>query len=237
MSTEAKTEDGETRPQILVVEDDLGVVEGLLRGLRRAGFDVTVAMAGDEGLALALDPRFDAVVLDLMLPERDGFEILEAMRGRMSTPVVVLSARTELPSVLRAFDSGAVDFVGKPFWMEELVARLRSRLALRDAGPRRTVEFADLVVDLDGRVVRRGDEELALTPHEFNILACLTERAGRALTRPQIADMALAEGEEHSDRTVDSHVSRLRRKLGPAAAACVETVWGIGYRFRARPPA
>lgn len=227
------TDTPEPRPRILVVEDDRSVVEGMIRGLHKEGFDVTVAMAGDEGLRLALDPTFDAMVLDLMLPEKDGFEILSAMSGRVSTPVVVVSARSELPSVLRSFDLGAVDFVAKPFWMEELVARLRSRLALRDSGPRRVVEFADIACDLDGRVVTRGGAEVALTPHEFNVLACLIERPGRALTRPQIADAALGDGEEVSDRTVDSHLSRVRRKLGPDGAACIETVWGIGYRFRA----
>ena len=165
-----------------------------------------------------------------MLPERDGFEILQAMKGRISTPVVVLSARTELPSVLRSFEGGAVDFVGKPFWLEELVARLRSRLALRAVGPRRVVTLADAQVDLDARRVTRAGEELPLTPHEFNILACLVERDGRALSRAQIAETALGEGDDLSDRTVDSHISRLRRKLGDAAGARVQTVWGIGYR-------
>lgn len=221
------------RPRLLVVEDDLSVIRGLIKGLDRHGFDVSIAMDGEAGLARALAEPFELIVLDLMLPERSGFEVLEALRGRVSTPVIVLSARTELPARLRSFQDGAVDFVPKPFFMEELVARIRSRLAIVETTPRRELVFGELVVDLDGRELHLAGERLELTAHEFNVLVFLMEREGRAMSRDQIAEHALPEGGERSARTVDSHLSRIRKKLGPQAGQHIKTVWGIGYRFTA----
>ena len=217
-------------PHILIVEDDAGVVEGLVRGLGRAGFRTSLAMAGDQGLERILKEQFDLVLLDLMLPERTGFEILEAIRTRVSVPVIVLSALTDLPARLKSFETGAVDFVPKPFFMEELVARIRSRLDLGQAEERRELALADTVLDLDARVVRRNGEDLGLTGYEFNVLAFLCQRTGRAQTRAQIADHALSEDGDCSDRTVDSHISRIRKKLGPEVGGRIKTVWGIGYR-------
>lgn len=218
------------RRHILIVEDDLSVVQGLVRGLRRAGFQTSLAMTGDEGLERILCESFDLVLLDLMLPERDGFQILEAVRSRLSVPIIVLSARTGLPDRLKCFESGAVDFVPKPFFMEELVARIRARLAIEVAAPRRQLPLADVVLDLDARVARRGGTDLNLTAHEFNVLAFLRQRAGRAFTRKQLAENTLPEGGDRNDRTVDSHVSRIRKKLGKPASSHIKTVWGIGYR-------
>jgi DNA-binding response OmpR family regulator len=142
----------------------------------------------------------------------------------------VLSALTDLPARLKSFETGAVDFVPKPFFMEELVARIRSRLDLGQAEERRELTLEDVVLDLDARVVRRNGEDLGLTGYEFNVLALLCQRAGRAQTRAQIADHALSEDGDCSDRTVDSHISRIRKKLGPEAGGRIRTVWGIGYR-------
>jgi DNA-binding response OmpR family regulator len=217
-------------PLILIVEDDPGVVQGLVRGLTRAGFRTSLAMVGDEGLERILKEQFDLVLLDLMLPERSGLEILEAVHTRVSTPIIVLSARTDLPSRLGSFERGAVDFVPKPFFMEELVARIRSRLNLARAEARRVLPFADVTIDLDARVVRRGDDDLGLTGYEFNVLAFLRQRAGRAQTRAQIAEHALSEDNDCNDRTVDSHISRIRKKLGVHTGSLIRTVWGIGYR-------
>jgi len=218
------------KPRILVVEDDLKVVQGLIRGLSRAGFDVTVAMDGEDGAHRAVAEPVDLVILDLMLPGRSGFEVLEAMSGRVSIPVVVLSARTELGARLKSFDLGAVDFVPKPFWMEELVARIRSRLAIRRESPHRVLEIGGVVLDLDARRATRGGEDLGLTGHEFNVLAYLVERPDRALTRGQLAAAALSAEGDRLDRTVDSHISRVRKKLGDDGER-ITTVWGIGYRY------
>jgi len=216
-------------PHILIVEDDVGVVSGLVRGLQRAGFATTVAMTGRDGLEHILRGEVDLVLLDLMLPERNGFEVLDAVRSRASVPIVVLSARTDLPARLQSFEGGAVDFVPKPFFIEELIARIKARLALSGDAPRRELGIGDVVLDLDARVARRDGVDLGLTSYELNVLAFLRERPGRAQTRAQIAEGALSGCAERDDRTVDSHVSRIRKKLG-SAGRCVQTVWGIGYR-------
>lgn len=220
-------------PRILVVEDDLHAVQGLLSGLRRHGFDVSVVMDGADAAERVLEGGFDLVVLDLMLPHRSGLEVLEALRGRDSTPVIVLSARTELAARLDSFRLGAVDYVAKPFFVEELVARIRARLALRETGPRRIVEIGGVRVDLDARRATRDEVDLALTGHEFNVLAWLAERPDRAVSRQELAEHALG-GEQITERTVDSHVSHLRAKLGDDGRR-IETVWGIGYRLASVP--
>ncbi len=220
----------QVKSRILVVEDDLKVVEGLVNGLTRAGFDVTVAMDGDEAANQVVTGSFDLVVLDLMLPGRSGHEVLQAMSGRVSTPVVVVSARTELQARLKSFDLGAIDFVPKPFWMEELVARIRSRLDMRQVAPHRTRRIGTAEIDLDARCVQRSGSNLALTHHEFNILAWLVDRPNRPVSRRQLAENTLGEEGAQLERTVDSHVSRIRGKLG-SDAIHLRTVWGVGYVF------
>lgn len=221
-------------PRILIVEDDPGVVHGLAKGLHQAGFETGIAMSGKDGIARILAEPFDLILLDLMLPGRSGYEVMTVVRTRVSVPIVVLSASTELNARLSSFESGAVDFVPKPFFLAELVARIRVRLALTHPTPRRVLTLADITLDLDARSAQRGEEDIGLTPHEFNVLVFLRERQGRALTRGQIADGALPETGERTDRTVDSHLSRIRKKVGPGAAALLQTVWGIGYRCAER---
>ncbi len=216
--------------RVLVIEDEPSVASGLVRGLRAQGFEVRLASDGDAGLRAALQGQIDIILLDLMLPQRSGFEVLAGLKDRGAAPVLVLTARTDLDDRLKAFDLGAVDFVAKPFFLEEIVARIRSRLRLREAAPRRRVAWADALVDLDARTVQVAEHEVSLTKHEFDVLAYLLERRGRAVSRAALAEHALDPLSEREPRTVDSHVARLRRKLGPAGEALV-TVWGIGYRF------
>lgn len=220
-----------SKPRILVIEDDLKIVQSLISGLSREGFDVTVAMDGDEGANQVLSNAFDVVVLDLMLPGRDGFSILEAMSGRVSTPVIVLSARTELDARVRSFTLGAVDYVPKPFWIEELILRIRSRLNLQEESPHRMISIGAVMLDLDRRSALRDGSDLGLTTHEFNILHWLVARPDRAISRQQLADNTLPEDGERTSRTVDSHVSRIRKKLGEEGKR-IKTVWGIGYRYQ-----
>ena len=212
-------------PRILIVEDDLSVVQGLLRGLRKAGFDPSVAMDGARAPSILQQP-FDLVLLDLMLPERSGAEILEAVSTRTRSHHQAPRARTSRP------DCRASRWVrwtsSQPFFMEELVARIRVRLALTAPVPSRQLALDDVVLDLDARRALREGHDLG-DPHEFNILAFLRERAGRAVTRAQLAEHALPEHGERTDRTVDSHLSRIRKKLGPSTSRCIRTVWGIGY--------
>lgn len=217
--------------RILVVEDDAPIAAGLVRGLKQAGFQVMLATDGWLALEASERERPDLVVLDLNLPGKDGFELLDAWKGRLRVPVIVLTARQELEARLRSFGLGAVDYLAKPFWMEELVARIRARLLLREERPRRVLRWDDVRLDLDARdVSREGAGPVSLTRHEFDVLAYLAERPGRAMTRAQIAQHAPSPNEERDDRTVDSHVARLRKKLGPAGAR-IRTSWGIGYQF------
>jgi DNA-binding response OmpR family regulator len=219
--------------RILVVEDDPSIGSALVRGLREAGFEVALATTGELALQTAAREPVDLVVLDLNLPDLTGFDLLDAWRSRQNVPVLVLTARTELHDRLQAFHLGAIDYLPKPFWMEELVARIRARLRLPEERDRRLVRWDDVVADLDRRVVQHADgSDLGLTAHEFNVLSLLLERQGNALTRDQIAASALPLVGDRQDRTVDSHISHLRRKLGPAGQR-IRTVWGIGYRFDA----
>ena len=160
--------------------------------------------------------------------------MLAQVRHRAPVPVIVLTARTDLPDRLRAFELGAADFVSKPFWIEELVARIRSRLRLREELPKRVVRWEGVALDLDARTATVEGRLASLTPTEFAVLAFLVERRGRAVSRAVLAEQALASLEEPDARTVDSHVARLRKKLGPGATA-IATVWGIGYRFEPGP--
>lgn len=214
---------------VLVVEDDLAIGTSLLRGLRAAGFTAELQTEGTGAVDRALACGCDAVVLDLMLPGASGLEILAALRGRTAMPIVVLTARVDLDARLQAFADGAADFVAKPFFVEELVARLRARLG-GVGQARRTVRFDDVEIDLDGRQVRVAGADAGLTGHELNVLVHLVTRPGRAVTRRQLVEHALSADADVSDRTVDSHVTRVRRKLGDAGVR-LRTVWGVGYRF------
>ena len=215
---------------ILVVEDDAEIAARLVRGLREADYGVELATDGAQ--AAELDPSAHAmVVLDLNLPHVDGFELLQKWRSRSSTPVLVLTANLDLQSRLRTFDLGAIDYMPKPFFMEELLARVRARVGRRDVNPR-TLQLGAAVVDFDARQVFIEGEDLGLTTVEFNVLAYLLERPGRALSRRQIAEAALPSELEASDRVVDSHIARIRKKLREDAKVIV-TVWGIGYRYQA----
>jgi DNA-binding response OmpR family regulator len=225
----------EKKPTVLLVEDDAGVAAGVVRGLRADGFQVDLATDGLEGARKALTGSFDAIVLDLMLPEQSGIAILEQLQGRTSTPVLVLTAKTELSDRLRCFGLGAADFLTKPFWMEELIARLRARLRIPETAPRRRIEWADAVLDLDGRTVSLGSDQVSLTRHEFDLLAYLIERPGRAVSREQLAERTLSALEPPDPRTVDTHIARIRKKLGARAGLALTTVWGIGYRFDPPP--
>jgi two-component system OmpR family response regulator len=221
--------EGATR--VLVVEDDPQMAAGIVRGLRAAGFEVELATRGDEGARMALAREPDMIVLDLLLPEQTGFAVLEQLQGRCKAPVLVLTARAELADRLACFDLGAADFMAKPFFIEELVARIRSRTRARPEAPRRVVRWANASVDLDGRLAQVDGAAVSLTRHELDVLAYLIERPGRAVSRAQLAERADTPFEDRDARTVDTHVARVRKKLGTRAAAAIVTVWGIGYRF------
>lgn len=217
---------------ILVVEDDVTMAQSLVQGLRQADFEVTLCNDGESASLLMQKEHFSLVVLDLMLPGKTGEELLEEWSTIQNTPVIVLTARTELADRLKCFRLGAVDYLPKPFWMEELLARIRTRLRIEEETPSKVLIFGPLTVDLDSRVAARDGESITLTKTEFNVLAYLLEHVDRPVSRRQVAQGALPMGDTKSPRTIDGYIARLRTKLGAPFDVCLETVWGIGYKLR-----
>jgi DNA-binding response OmpR family regulator len=222
----------EERPKrILVVEDDRRIAEELTKGLRAAGFAIELIAQGAEVASRVMSGEFDLLLLDLMLPDTSGLEILEALRHRSSCPIIVLSAKADLQSRLSSFELGALDYVSKPFFLEELIQRIYLRLGTATPSPQKTTSWCNVVVFPDRREARVEDINVDLTRFEFNVLWYLIERRGRAATRDQIAERALSVLDASAARTVDSHVSRIRSKLGTEGAKALRTVWGVGYIF------
>jgi len=215
--------------RILLVEDDAALGRQVVGHLEGAGF--SVRWVQDGAAALREDPHdYVLAILDLMLPGAYGLDVLKRLRRRSELPVLILSARHETRDKVRALELGADDFVTKPFWPDELIARVRTRLrrpALQRDG---VIEVGELTMDVPGRAARIGGRALQLTRVEFDLLAALARRSGAAIERGWLVDNVLDPDREGTERTLDVHVSRLRRKLGPQAAL-VQTVWGVGYRF------
>jgi DNA-binding response OmpR family regulator len=217
------------KDRILLVEDDERLGAQIVRHLEEADLAVTWLRDGDE--ALRTDPApYRLVVLDLMLPGAYGLDVLKAIRRVAEVPVLVLSARNETADKVRSLQLGADDYVTKPFWPEELMARVEARLRRPRLEGDAVVKAGALSVDLAGRRVAVGDHDVELTRVEFDLLAELARRPGAAITRPALADRVLDRPGEGGERTLDVHVSRLRRKLG-AEGARIVTVWGVGYRL------
>lgn len=217
--------------RLLVVEDEPNIAAQLVRGLRGRGYVVTLLVDGDAVAETVRAESPDCVVLDVMLPTVDGLTALRALRRVSEVPVVVLTAKDALDDRLQAFAAGATDFLSKPYFLEELVARIDLRVGRQRARPHTVVRFADARIDLDGRRVLVGEVEVGLTRHEFDILAFLVRRPGRAIARTTLVNETFSGHDDRSERIVDVHISRLRAKLGDAAAARVATVRGLGYRF------
>jgi DNA-binding response OmpR family regulator len=218
--------------RLLLVEDDAELGGQIVQRLRDAGFDPVWWKEGRPLLAGAL-PDVELVVLDLMLPGRYGMDMLKDLRACSDVPVLVLSARNDTADKVRALQLGADDYMTKPFWPEELVERVRARLRRPTLARGAVVEVGPLRIDLASHEVHVRGERVELTRVEFDFLAMLAERPGAALTRRRLAERVLDPERDGSERTLDVHVSRLRKKLG--RGNFVETVWGIGYRLAARP--
>jgi len=227
--------------RILVVDDEPHIVEVVSAYLAREGHQVDTATDGDVALQLARDGRPDLLVLDVMLPGRSGFDVLRQLRTEgIASAVVMLTARDEVIDRVAGLEMGADDYLTKPFEPRELVARIGAVLRrMAEAAPAAapsTRHFLDLVIDADAREVTRGDEALTLTRVEFDLLAALTERPGTVLGRGQLRERIFGEAFEADDRSMDSHVKNLRRKLGrpPGGGDYIETVRGVGYRAARR---
>ena len=219
-------------PRLLLVEDDPAIAEPLQRALARDGYEVTATASGHEAVAAARAGRADLVLLDLTLPDLDGLEVCRQIRATdPALPIVMLTARAEEVDLVVGFDAGADDYVTKPFSLAELLARVRARLRL--AGPAATREVQGVRVDPEAHRAWLHDRELDLTPKEFDLLALLVAEAGRVVPRQRIMREVWDEHWYGPTRTLDVHVSTLRRKLGddPAAPRLITTVRGVGFRF------
>lgn len=221
--------------KILVVEDEKSIAGFIQKGLEEQGFTVEVCHDGNTGYERVITQAYDAVVLDIMLPGRDGLSILKNLREKRNTvPVVLLTARSELNERLEGLNLGADDYLTKPFYVEELIARLH---AVTRRGAERTsiLQFGDLVVDLIQRQVKVRGEPIEITAREFKLLEYLMRSPGRVYTRTQILEHVWGYDFDPNTNLVDVHVTRLRKKLAEDREEFIETVRGVGYRFRKDP--
>ncbi|MEU5727273.1 response regulator transcription factor [Micromonospora sp. NPDC047738] len=220
--------------RVLVVEDERRLADLLAQGLREAGHTVDIRHTGSDGLLAAATGGYDAVVLDVMLPGLDGTAICRTLREQGNqVPVLMLTARGEVPDRVAGLDSGADDYLTKPFSFDELLARLRA-LHRRTAGPPPAeVRAGDLLLDPARRRVFRSETEIDLSAREFDILALLMSRAGQCLTRYQILDEVWDGETDIRSNVIDVHVATLRAKVDkPFGRHAIETLRGVGYRLR-----
>ena len=220
--------------QVLLVEDDASIREVTTLGLEQSGFAVTSAGDGREGLIQFRQGRFDLVVLDVMLPSLDGFEVLREIRKDSQAPVVMLTARSDLHDVVVGLELGADDYVTKPFELPELVARIKAVLRRSTAEPEAGVIAADgLEIDPAAFTVRRGSEEIALTATEFRLLLELARRPKQVFTRELLLELVWNYDYLGDSRLVDAAVQRLRGKIedDPKEPTLIRTVRGVGYKF------
>jgi DNA-binding response OmpR family regulator len=224
-------------PRVLVVEDEAKVRRSLERGLRAEGYDVAAAATGDEGHRLASTQPFDCVVLDLLLPGRDGLQVLaDLRRGGNRVPVLILTARDAVEDRVVGLDAGADDYLVKPFAFAELLARLRVLLR-RDRADRETLLRADdLEVDLLDRRATRGGAEIPLTQREFEVLAYLLRFKNQVVTRDMLGREVWKEPNHALTNVIDAYISMLRRKVErPGRQPLIHTVRGVGYCLRDEP--
>jgi DNA-binding response OmpR family regulator len=229
------------RPRILVIEDEPGVRLAVKDELEFEGFDVELAEDGQAGLAAILRSPPSLIVLDLMLPGRNGFEICQEVRAQgLRTPIIVITARSQEVDKVRGLELGADDYITKPFGLAELVARIRAVLRRTGgAADREVFEAQDLRVDLRGHRAFKRASELQLTDTEFRILALLLERAGEVITRDEFLTRVWGEDVYVTHRTVDTHVAALRKKIEDDLdhPAYILSVRNVGYRFNQTPTA
>jgi two-component system OmpR family response regulator len=219
---------------VLAVEDDRRTAELLSQGLIEAGHDVTTAERGEDALAQTLTAHFDAIILDVSLPGIDGHETCRRLRARGdATPVLMLTAGGAVADRVLGLDSGADDYLVKPYHLDELLARLRALARRSPVGDAALLETGTMRLDVEGCTAWRSGEEVQLTLREARVLEVLMREAGRVLTRTTIADLAWDGTLELNSNVVDVHIRSLRRKLDePFSVRSIETVRGAGYRLR-----
>ena len=234
LSGASKPREARAAMRILIVEDEKKLAGLLKKGLEEENHSVTLAYDGQEALDLAELSEFDAIVLDIMLPVLDGFEVARRLRrAKNETPILVLTARDAVQDVVKGLDIGADDYLTKPFAFEELLARLRS-VARRGSSPRPTqLRVADLTLDPATRQVKRGNQDLHLSPTEFRLLEFLMRRAGRVVSRNAIVESVWGFDGEVEENTLDAFIRLLRTKVDREFnKKLIHTVRGVGYTLR-----
>lgn len=224
-------------PKILVVEDERDVRDLMTLHLKREGFDVVGCDSGEEAIGKLSAEPLDLVVLDWMLPGLSGLEICKRLRSvtglNQRTPVLMVTARADAADVVLGLEVGADDYVSKPFEIPVMTARVRALLrrgfASKETSSSKILQIQNLKVDLDSHQVFCNDGEIPLTPSEFRLLSALLENRGRVLSREKLIELVQGNGVSVGDRTVDTHVFGLRKKLGPCSDV-IETIRGVGYR-------
>jgi two-component system alkaline phosphatase synthesis response regulator PhoP len=221
--------------KILIIEDEVELVKVLRSYLEQSGYQVIEAQRGDKGLTLWQQQQPDLVILDLNLPGMDGLDVARHIRQKGDTPILMLTARVEEIDQIVGLEVGADDYVTKPFSPKVVVARVRALLRRASAGrtPEPMIRVADLEIDVNAHTVRRGDQEIDLTPTEFNLLVAMASQPGRVFSRYQLLEAVQGVAYEGYERTIDAHIKNLRAKLEkePKHPQYIETVFGVGYRF------
>ena len=223
--------------RLLIVEDDARIRTFLVRGLTEEGFAVDTAADGEDGAFKSADPAYDLIILDVMLPGKDGWEILRSLQGRPERPrVLVLTAKDDVADRVRGLDSGADDYLVKPFSFEELLARLRALLRRPRQNNDWVLRIGPLTVDRTTRRVRWAEQKVDLSAREFAILECLARHPGHVVTRTRVYEHVWNEQMEPMSNTIDVHVKEIRRKLAAAGGhRVISTVRGAGYRLEQEP--
>jgi two-component system KDP operon response regulator KdpE len=219
--------------RILVVDDEPQILRALQTSLRGAGYEVETAITGEQALMLAAVRPPDAVILDLVLPDRHGAEVARELRAWTTVPIIVLSVVGDESEKVAALDAGADDYVTKPFGLDELLARLRAALRRVEPSAEPVLEAGDLRIDLERREVTRGGERVQLTPHEYDLLTLLARNEGKLLTHKTILREVWGEAYADESHYLHVYVSQLRRKLepDPARPRTILTEPGVGYRL------
>jgi DNA-binding response OmpR family regulator len=222
--------------RILVIEDEPAIADFLERGLTAEGYSVTSASTGEEGEALLRAEDVALVILDVMLPGKDGFAVLEGIRRENPTlPVMLLTARDQVYDKVQGLNKGATDYVTKPFSFEELVARVRAHLRLPSQADTTLLDAGGVTVDLLERRVTRAGSEVSLSTREFDLLVYFMRHSNRVVSREQILNAVWGYGFDPGTNVVDVYVGYLRRKLDrPGSPAPIDTLRSVGYRFRDR---
>ena len=221
-------------PRILIVEDEADIAFGLEQDLTAHGYETEVAGDGECGLRRGRDAQWDVILLDLMLPGRDGFEVCRALRrARVKTPIIMLTAKTQEAEKVLGLELGAADYVTQPFSPRELRARIKAVLRRFEDESGGVYRFGECEVDFDRAEVRRGGRPVETTALEFKLLSIFIRSRGRVLSRQQLIEQAWERGTFVGDRVVDTHILNLRKKIeaAPADPVYLLSVRGIGYRF------